>query len=373
MECDVAELAGVLWHEVEHLLRMHHYRMSSEPIHYLRNMAGDFEINDDIQALCKSKRGSVKLPESCLLPSAFKFDNGLLAEDYLKLLRNPESGVPIHDIIVHKNGDWEIREAASGKLIASGTAKDLIGGSGADGQTRSWELGPEGGINQTRAEQLVKRVASEMQEHFKTAGDMPGGMERWVDSVLNRSKKNWKRELQQSISNSIAEMKGNTHESYAKYNRRNGRVTRNRPIIPKRYAICPNIAIVIDTSGSMDNSDLVAALSECQAIFANYSGSVTVITGDTEAGCVQTGIRNVKAIRLIGGGGTDMANLIKYAETKLRTRPDIIIVLTDGYTDWPEQSNRNGNPKLVIGLTRNTLEETRRTAPASARIVELFN
>ena len=39
-------------------------------------------------------------------------------------------------------------------------------------------------------------------------------------------------------------------------------------------------------------------------------------------------------VELLGGGGTDMgAGLAKAAE--LRPRPDLIIVLTDGYTPWP--------------------------------------
>jgi len=49
---------------------------------------------------------------------------------------------------------------------------------------------------------------------------------------------------------------------------------------------------------------------------------------------------------LAGGGGTDMGIGID-AAMKLKQKPDIIIVLTDGQTPWP---NRPPKAKTIIGL-----------------------
>ena len=44
-------------------------------------------------------------------------------------------------------------------------------------------------------------------------------------------------------------------------------------------------------------------------------------------------ITNTRNLPLHGGGGTDMATAI---QTAARTKPTAIIVLTDGYTPWPQ-------------------------------------
>ncbi|NBQ63365.1 MAG: hypothetical protein EBU40_13935, partial [Proteobacteria bacterium] len=48
-----------------------------------------------------------------------------------------------------------------------------------------------------------------------------------------------------------------------------------------------------------------------------------------------------------GGGGTDMRRGIEGAST-LTPRPDVVIVLTDGYTPWP--STPPHGMRVVIGL-----------------------
>jgi Mg-chelatase subunit ChlD len=52
-------------------------------------------------------------------------------------------------------------------------------------------------------------------------------------------------------------------------------------------------------------------------------------------------------VQLLGGGGTDMgAGLAKAAE--IRPRPDLIVVLTDGHTPWPEAPPRG--IRVIVGL-----------------------
>jgi len=51
-------------------------------------------------------------------------------------------------------------------------------------------------------------------------------------------------------------------------------------------------------------------------------------------------------VRLVGGGGTAMGVGIAHA-LKLRPRPQVVVVLTDGYTLWPETPPA---ARVIVGL-----------------------
>lgn len=92
--------------------------------------------------------------------------------------------------------------------------------------------------------------------------------------------------------------------------------------------------VVCHNSGSMSHADHEMVMSELHAI-CRSSGlpAVPVIPCDAAASEVQW-VRRVQDIKLVGGGGTDMVIGI---EAAMRCVPDarLIIVLTDGYTNWP--------------------------------------
>ena len=57
---------------------------------------------------------------------------------------------------------------------------------------------------------------------------------------------------------------------------------------------------------------------------------------------------NTRQISLFGGGGTDMRVGIEAAMRV--TRPAVIIVITDGFTPWPE-TRPPGAPLTIAALT----------------------
>ena len=74
------------------------------------------------------------------------------------------------------------------------------------------------------------------------------------------------------------------------------------------------------------------------------------------------------ALELVGGGGTDLGAGIA-AAAALKPRPSVMIVLTDGFTPWPQRPPR-GIP-VIIGLLKQRAQPGLWKAPDWARIVEI--
>ena len=103
----VEQAAGVILHEVCHLLLKHHKRADSRlgqqpsDAKYDRwNIAADFAINDMLRS------ETVPLPEGVLYADQQGFDCGLSAERYYGLLEQPDEAELGHDPI-QSDGDPE--------------------------------------------------------------------------------------------------------------------------------------------------------------------------------------------------------------------------------------------------------------------------
>jgi predicted metal-dependent peptidase len=57
-------------------------------------------------------------------------------------------------------------------------------------------------------------------------------------------------------------------------------------------------------------------------------------------------VRSARDVRLVGGGGTDMRRGIQAAIEDLKAK--VIVVLTDGYTPWPDVRPRGVH--VVAGM-----------------------
>jgi predicted metal-dependent peptidase len=100
---------------------------------------------------------------------------------------------------------------------------------------------------------------------------------------------------------------------------------------------------VVDTSGSISDSDLKSYLAEVAGIVRAVSigGGVQVIACDSKAAAPQLlkSANQVEKLELVGGGGTDMREGI-HAALGTRPSPDVIVVVTDGATPWPDNKPR---------------------------------
>ncbi|MEW2131467.1 DUF2201 family putative metallopeptidase [Streptomyces sp. NPDC005435] len=304
----VEELAGVWVHEVSHLLRDHHARGEryareheahgpGEPLR--RNIAADFEINDDIYG------DGLPRPAGAVHPELLDLRADLLMEEYLRT------------------------------ASLSGLTSDLAWldcGSGADGRVRPWDLGPGGafGLSRQQRDAVRFRVAEGIRGRPGTA---PDGWRRWADEAFHPPQP-WRRLLGAAVRSAASAPGVGENHTYRRPSRRSAAVP--GVVLPSLRRTPPRVCVVIDTSGSVSDAELGSALLEVAAISRAVGGRrdlVSVISCDAAAG-IAVPLCRAEGIELIGGGGTDLRSGFARA-LRTRPRPDVIVALTDGQTPWP--------------------------------------
>lgn len=467
----VEEFAGVLYHEIAHLLRDHASRMQNFD-RMTANLAADAEINDDLLA------EGVKLPDGAITPASLGQPNGLLAEEYYAALQarqsapdqgasaqpgNESTGAGEPEAGDTQQGDGneagqeqdssasaDLCDAAQGDGASSadrgggeedqpspsqtaegGSQADSVqpgnqgdssgskagdsggtqpsddkgsmpssssgqpsdtsaqpgassqpptspvgnGGAGgqdgrgpgdqaqtpapgagrcgscATGQQEPWEEGPPSdgdGVSRAESELIRRDVARQIKEHCQSRGNVPGHWSRWAEEKL-RPKIDWRKELASAVRHAVADVAGASDYSYRRPSRRQGQVGNGKVVLPSLRQPVPEVAVVVDTSGSMSDSMLSQALAEIAGVLkaSGLRQGVTVLAVDATVH-VSRKVFDARQVQLAGGGGTDMGAGL-YAASKLRPLPQVCVVITDSYTPWPDTPPRG--MKVIVALT----------------------
>ncbi|MEU4732907.1 VWA-like domain-containing protein [Streptomyces sp. NPDC023588] len=316
----VEELAGVWVHEVSHLLRDHHGRsdrfarehgLSGRAQRLRMNIAADCEINDDVFG-----DGLVK-PDGVVEPRTLRLDPGQLMEDYLR--------------------QFQLGPCTQGMAW-------LDCGSGADGLDREWDLGPDGahGLDAQERDLVRFRVA---QGITGRPGNAPQGWRRWAQEAFQPPQP-WRELLGAALRSATSGAGAGEDYTYGRPSRRSAGVP--GVVLPSLRRTPPRVAVVIDTSGSVSDSELGSALHEVAAIARAVGGRrdlVSVLPCDASAQVVHPLCR-AEGIPLIGGGGTDLRAGFARA-LRMRPAPDVVVALTDGQTPWP---GARPSCRTVVGL-----------------------
>ena len=334
-----AQLGSVLVHHVCHLLRAHAERAASAGVvpdtARLWVRCCDAEINDDLVP------AGLELPGSPVLPAHLGAEPGRLAEQYFAAPRPPD--VP--------SGNPE--EPDGGRLDC---------GSGADGLRRPWDSGGPPGLPPWQARLLARQVAQDCLRHGREAGNVPAGLLRWAGELLEPAV-DWRKALAAELRRAVADAAGAVDYSYRRPSRRAS--VAGDVVLPALRRPVPDIAVGCDTSGSMSDDLLAMALAEVEGLLraVGLARQLRVLACDTAVGPVRR-VSSARQVELVGGGGTDMGAGIA-AASSLRPRPAIAVVLTDGFTPWPDEPPRG--MRVVVGLLGDDPPE----APDWARAVRV--
>lgn len=259
-----------------------------------------------------------------------------------------ESGVlpETFDLEEHGTAEQYYRELVRNAVVVE---VSLQCGSGCSGHSADGEIGPAepGGTDSVERELLRRIVAAAVVEHERAqgCGSVPDGLRRWADDTLT-PRVDWRRVLASAVRRGVHLRAGAADYSWQRPSRRD---LPGVPVIrPGMTRPVPDIAVVVDTSGSMGDQDLARALSEIRSILTRVvpGDAVRVYSTDADVAAAEQ-VFNARQINLTGGGGTDMrVGIAAAAESK----PAVIVIITDGITPWPD-APPPGVPVTIAAVT----------------------
>ena len=97
-----------------------------------------------------------------------------------------------------------------------------------------------------------------------------------------------------------------------------------------------------------------------------FSSGVSVIPCDAKAYPAQIlkSPNRVSELKLLGGGGTDIREGIR-AAINAKKKPDVVVIITDGHTPWPEAKPRQNTHFIAVltsAQTRSDVPDWMKTA-----------
>ena len=317
----VAELGGELLHLTSHLLRDHagraddlHFGDAAELHHWVD--AADAEIADDFPA------DAARISDAATA-AALDCPTGRLSEEY------------------YRTGS--VRDGAN-----------VDCGSGAHGHSPSWEPPPPNNRSDAEADDRARTgIGEDDQQRIRrgVAADIAAAdadavgqsLRDWAEGQL-RPQVDWRHELAAVLRRAVGSVSGAVDYSYRRPSRRSG--ASPGVVLASMAKPSVEVAVVCDTSASVSDELLGVAMGEVDGLLRSTgTRSVRVLSCDDAVQTVER-VTNGRDVTLIGGGGTDMAVGID-AAMEQRPRPDVLVVLTDGFTPWPEAPPRT---EVIVGL-----------------------
>jgi len=243
-----------------------------------------------------------------------------------------------------EDGDGEGEGDPEGEGDEDGEFKPVGGGSGADGIERDYEEEPNDNWDAFQEDQLLETVEKAIEEEEgRGCGTIPGLLKTTIRQKLRPQPNPWDL-LRATLARAIASVTGAKQGTYRKRNRRQSMMPADT-LLQGHTRHQPSAVCVIDTSGSMTSGCLAKALVVVKQGLTAI-GKLPVITCDARV----TGNKVLTSVNdefvLVGGGGTDMRIPIAHAEREYA--PDVIVLVTDGYTPWPDLPTTG---QLIVACT----------------------
>lgn len=319
------ELDFVLRHEIMHCVLQHCFRSKGKH-HYFYNIASDIVVNSNIM--------------QSLYINEFTIDG----EKVMHLAPNGKEGFlytadEVYDMLMDKHKALirdvdEVLEEIENEYGVSIDSHDIWG-----------------------AIPLDESLSAEWKNHLKEAAKMAGaessypmGAREFLDSLKYESRLNWREVLQ----NFIKVINDKYDYLFTPPDRRFS--STSDFILPSFESVSgekvENIWFVVDSSGSISREELTIAYKEVKASLSQFDylqGRLSFFDTTVTEPVSFDSIESLNEVIPEGGGGTSFAAIFSYMEFKMKdSLPSCVVILTDGFANFPEEKMAMGIPVLWI-------------------------
>lgn len=303
------EIVFVLIHELMHCVLKHCVRGKGR-LHFVYNISCDIVVNSIILEAMGKKEFSVDGTDVMHLAPDGKEGRLYSAEEiYIMLMEN------------------------------EGNELERIYGNGNFDNHGVWE-----GID---ADKILEQIWDGIVlSESKSVGGCPAGLERMLAELEHSSKIDWRQVLHDFIQQDRSDY------TFMYPDRR----FQSDILLP---SFCENIEgesvrnlwFAVDTSGSISDRELAKAYAEItDAIrqIGSLSGYVSFFDCDITKPVAFESVEDLMKIRPVGGGGTSFRVIFSKMTEYFEDKPECIIILTDGYAEFPDEKKALGVPVLWI-------------------------
>ena len=357
-EISDSELIFVLMHEIMHVVLNHSFRTDGRD-EYGFNIACDIVVNSNILQSAGGNLKSITLSkygESMhIAPDGREGYNYTAEEVYEMLPAGVKAGGPGNGYgsgFGMKNGTGSGSSTgntagsavgnATGNAVGNGVGNAAGNGGGLCDNHSKW-----GNVKDEALEALWSnriRDAYEASRTNKSRGSIPMGAERAVKELMD-PKVDWRTLLNDFIQEEVVDY------SFMPPDRRFSDSPFLLPDFNDTETIVRDILFMIDTSGSMSDEEITQAYSEIKGAIDQFGGRLEGWLGFFDAEVVPpkpfADEDEFKVIRPEGGGGTSFDVIFDYVRSEMDDREIAsIIIMTDGWAPFPEESAAMGIPVL---------------------------
>lgn len=317
------QIAGALVHECFHIVLNHCARTRSarrDP--GISNVADDMSFNPAVLDM------GLQLPVfdgfTPCFPEQHGWERGLTSDEYYERLLNESPPQPQRK---------------------PGTGGGHCGSCAGNPFPHEPDGSAEASRSKAEMERAVRDVARAVREEAQRGerGAVPGFLQRAAELILAPAEVPWEQELGAAARHAVAWSAGACDHKYDAPSRRQAGLGfgLGRPVLPRLRRPVPSVAIIIDTSGSMDAEALGTAAREATGVLKATGANVQLLVCDAQVHGV-TKVRSLKEVlaALKGGGGTNMRPAID-AALQLQPCPDVLVCITDLCIGDPGPAPRN--------------------------------